>query len=156
MPGIYGGDDVSAIVLDAGTSTFRGGWAGDDAPRAVVPTPYSWLPAAASEGADGDGDEQMEGEKKKETRRRFVGEPGVAWREGAELDSPLQDGMGECGSGSADGERGRRRCGPWMWGRDARLGRAKLYSMARSSRAKSVAGPHGAAARCSSDEQSAG
>ncbi|PWN41398.1 Actin/actin-like protein [Ceraceosorus guamensis] len=61
MPGVYGGDDVSAIVIDAGSSTMRFGWAGDDAPRAVVPSTYSWLPdpneerqASPKSAADGD------------------------------------------------------------------------------------------------------
>lgn len=44
MPGIYGGDDISAIVLDAGSSSTRAGWAGEDTPRAVIPSHYGWLP----------------------------------------------------------------------------------------------------------------
>lgn len=43
MPGIYGGDDISAIVLDAGSCSTRAGWAGEDTPRAVVPSHYGWL-----------------------------------------------------------------------------------------------------------------
>lgn len=44
MPGVYGGDDVSAIVLDAGSSLLRAGWAGEDTPRIVIPSSYGWLP----------------------------------------------------------------------------------------------------------------
>lgn len=44
MPAIYGGDEVSAIVLDCGSSSFRVGWAGEDTPRGVFPTSYAYLP----------------------------------------------------------------------------------------------------------------
>lgn len=43
MPGVYGGDDVSAIVFDAGSSLLRGGWAGEDSPRVVIPSSYGWV-----------------------------------------------------------------------------------------------------------------
>ncbi|KAJ1021161.1 hypothetical protein NDA16_003947 [Ustilago loliicola] len=40
MPGVYGGDEINALVIDAGHSTSRVGWAGEDAPRVVLPTYY--------------------------------------------------------------------------------------------------------------------
>lgn len=43
MPGIYGGDDISAIVLDPGSSSTRAGWAGEDTPRVITPSSYGWL-----------------------------------------------------------------------------------------------------------------
>lgn len=36
----YGGDEVSAIVLDTGYSTVRAGFAGEDSPKSVIPTCY--------------------------------------------------------------------------------------------------------------------
>ncbi|KAJ5150953.1 Actin-related protein 4 [Penicillium canariense] len=36
----YGGDEVSAIVLDPGYSTTRAGFAGEDAPKTLIPTYY--------------------------------------------------------------------------------------------------------------------
>ncbi|KAJ5345706.1 hypothetical protein N7452_003710 [Penicillium brevicompactum] len=36
----YGGDEVSAIVLDPGYSTTRAGFAGEDAPKSLIPTYY--------------------------------------------------------------------------------------------------------------------
>ncbi|KAL9096469.1 MAG: hypothetical protein Q9165_001466 [Trypethelium subeluteriae] len=36
----YGGDEVSALVLDPGYSTTRAGFAGEDVPKSVVPTYY--------------------------------------------------------------------------------------------------------------------
>ncbi|CAO1619365.1 unnamed protein product [Parajaminaea phylloscopi] len=43
MPGVYGGDDVSAIVVDPGSSLLRAGWAGEDTPRVVIPSAYGWI-----------------------------------------------------------------------------------------------------------------
>ncbi|PWN30591.1 Actin/actin-like protein [Jaminaea rosea] len=73
MPGVYGGDDVSAVVFDAGSSLLRGGWAGEDSPRVVIPSSYGWVPSdendassssaapapAPSAAAEGDGDATM-------------------------------------------------------------------------------------------------
>ena len=60
MPGIYGGDDISAIVLDIGSSSTRAGWAGEDTPRALIPTNYGWLPKEQEEEEGGNDDVQME------------------------------------------------------------------------------------------------
>lgn len=40
MPGVYGGDEINALVIDAGHSSSRVGWAGEDAPRVVLPSYY--------------------------------------------------------------------------------------------------------------------
>ncbi|KAH8999371.1 actin-like protein Arp4p [Lactarius akahatsu] len=40
----YGGDEVSALVLDIGSSTLRAGYAGDDTPKAIIPTSYGFVP----------------------------------------------------------------------------------------------------------------
>jgi len=40
MPGIYGGDDVSAVVLDIGTDSLRLGWAGQDSPTSIIKSAY--------------------------------------------------------------------------------------------------------------------
>ncbi|KAF2429523.1 actin-like protein-like protein 6A [Tothia fuscella] len=39
----YGGDEVSALVLDPGYATTRAGFAGEDTPKSVVPTYYGLL-----------------------------------------------------------------------------------------------------------------
>lgn len=119
MPGVYGGDEINAIVLDPGTSLFRGGWAGEDQPRALFPSHYGWLPMsdedralAASKAPAQDGDVSMtdaaEEEPKKKAlprgvsfdaargRKRFVGDAGVTyWRPNLEIDTPFDaDGIG--------------------------------------------------------------
>lgn len=52
MPGVYGGDDVSAIVIDPGSSLLRAGWAGEDTPRVIIPSSYGWIYDESPENAD--------------------------------------------------------------------------------------------------------
>ncbi|KAK6539644.1 NuA4 histone acetyltransferase subunit [Orbilia ellipsospora] len=40
----YGGDEISALVLDPGTNTTRCGFAGEDTPKTCVPTSYGIIP----------------------------------------------------------------------------------------------------------------
>ncbi|EWC46731.1 hypothetical protein DRE_03976 [Drechslerella stenobrocha 248] len=40
----YGGDEISALVLDPGTNTTRCGFAGEDTPKTCVPTYYGIVP----------------------------------------------------------------------------------------------------------------
>ncbi|EEH55496.1 actin superfamily [Micromonas pusilla CCMP1545] len=40
---MYGGDEVSAIVVDLGSSTVKAGYAGEDTPKAVFPSAVGWL-----------------------------------------------------------------------------------------------------------------
>ncbi|KAG8931674.1 NuA4 histone acetyltransferase subunit [Tulasnella sp. 419] len=81
---IYGGDEVSALVLDIGTSTTRLGYAGEDSPRCVIPTSYGYIPRTTvnEEGVE------------VTTRDTFVGELGVhRWRPGMEVGNPMSDGL---------------------------------------------------------------
>lgn len=76
MPGVYGGDEINALVIDAGHSSSRVGWAGEDAPRVVLPSYYghtsitdeaiaeleaqaAFSTASSSAAAPVDGDETM-------------------------------------------------------------------------------------------------
>ncbi|KZF24374.1 actin-like protein-like protein 6A [Xylona heveae TC161] len=45
----YGGDEISAIVLDPGYSSMRAGFAGEDVPKAVVPSDYGILGSGSEE-----------------------------------------------------------------------------------------------------------
>ncbi|GAQ90121.1 actin-related protein 4 - ARP4 [Klebsormidium nitens] len=42
---MYGGDEVSAIVVDVGSHTCKAGYAGEDAPKAVFPSVVGAVPA---------------------------------------------------------------------------------------------------------------
>ncbi|KAI9788556.1 MAG: NuA4 histone acetyltransferase subunit [Peltula sp. TS41687] len=39
----YGGDEISALVLDPGYSSVRAGFAGEDVPKSVVPSHYGYI-----------------------------------------------------------------------------------------------------------------
>lgn len=44
----YGGDEISALVLDPGYATVRAGFAGEDVPKSVVPSHYGVVDDASS------------------------------------------------------------------------------------------------------------
>ncbi|KAJ3020409.1 Actin-like 6A [Thoreauomyces humboldtii] len=113
----YGGDEVSALVFDIGSSTSKVGYAGEDTPKAVFP---SWVgfpdaskaPASAEDAMDidqdprvpgglaGDGSEAIKAEDTRKPRtqkpRRYVGETELySWKENVELKNPLKDGIVE-------------------------------------------------------------
>ncbi|KAM0752722.1 Actin/actin-like protein [Meredithblackwellia eburnea MCA 4105] len=46
----YGGDEVSAIVLDIGSYTTRAGYAGEDCPKTVFPTTFATVPPSTPDG----------------------------------------------------------------------------------------------------------
>ncbi|CAE6434401.1 unnamed protein product [Rhizoctonia solani] len=72
--------EVSALVLDIGTSTTRAGYAGDDVPKAVFPTTFGYTTHYSA-------DENKE-------VRIHLGDEGVSlWREGMEVGNPLQNGI---------------------------------------------------------------
>ncbi|KAK9450774.1 actin family [Limtongia smithiae] len=67
---IYGGDEISALVIDPGSSWTRVGFAGEDTPKVVIPTSY---------GKEGD--------------HVYVGDNDVhAPRPGMEIANPMIDG----------------------------------------------------------------
>lgn len=113
MPVIGAAESVSAIVVDAGASSIRIGWAGEDAPRCILPNEYGYLAdpieaattscaRPADEAMDVDGSEGNEvngtsdpkqersqhfrSKLHAEQRRRFVGEAGAnTYRPGMEI-----------------------------------------------------------------------
>ncbi|WFD35852.1 NuA4 histone acetyltransferase subunit [Malassezia cuniculi] len=107
MPGVYGGDEINAFVLDPGAANFRGGWAGEDTPRAVFPSHYAWLPDADADvpmpdanvadpaAADPAATANAAASAPPPRRRRFVGDAAVSyWRPHLQIDSPFSpDGI---------------------------------------------------------------
>ncbi|CCA69498.1 related to ACT1-actin [Serendipita indica DSM 11827] len=80
---VFGGDDVSALVLDIGAHTVRAGYAGDDAPKAVFSSSYGYRDEPSSEG-----DGSMT------TRKVWVGHQGPAlWKANQEVGSPFREGV---------------------------------------------------------------
>ncbi|THH03201.1 hypothetical protein EW146_g10489 [Bondarzewia mesenterica] len=91
----YGGDEVSALVVDIGSSTLRAGYAGDDTPKAIIPTSYGFIPQNVNPDvtmADTSGETQQEAPK--EENRLYIGQHGLSiWREGMQIGNPMKDGL---------------------------------------------------------------
>ncbi|KAJ6539152.1 actin-related protein Arp4p [Mycena capillaripes] len=90
----YGGDEVSALVIDIGTSSVRAGYAGDDTPKAVIPTTYGYhkAPPDADSAMPDAADPIQAGPGK--LAKMYMGQFGPSvWREGMEVANPLSEGL---------------------------------------------------------------
>uniref|UniRef100_A0A2K5NK32 Actin-like protein 6B n=1 Tax=Cercocebus atys TaxID=9531 RepID=A0A2K5NK32_CERAT len=86
--GVYGGDEVGALVFDIGSFSVRAGYAGEDCPKADFPTTVGLL--AAEEG----GGLELEGDKEKKGKIFHIDTNALhVPRDGAEVMSPLKNGM---------------------------------------------------------------
>lgn len=59
--GVYGGDEVGALVFDIGSNTFRAGYAGEDCPKADFPTHIGveTIESMSTDAADGKIDKKL-------------------------------------------------------------------------------------------------
>ncbi|KAF5333667.1 hypothetical protein D9611_002217 [Ephemerocybe angulata] len=91
----YGGDEVSALVIDIGTSSLRAGYAGDDTPKAIIPTYYGYLPTSGADVSMADGTEGTEtSSNKTQPANTYIGQNGPSiWRPNMEIGNPLSDGL---------------------------------------------------------------
>ncbi|KAF9516188.1 hypothetical protein BS47DRAFT_1315514 [Hydnum rufescens UP504] len=80
----YGGDEVSALVVDIGTSTTRAGYAGDDTPRTVFSTTYGYTEQVVQDPNSG-----AEGKQAK----LHVGDHVAEWRPGMHTANPMREGL---------------------------------------------------------------
>ncbi|CAL9776942.1 unnamed protein product [Musa acuminata subsp. burmannicoides] len=96
---MYGGDEVSAIVLDLGSYTCKAGYAGEDAPKAVFPSVVgSIYQAGATDEVkhekDSDSMYDSENADKIKTRKLYVGTQALGYRrDHMEVISPIKDGV---------------------------------------------------------------
>lgn len=82
--GVYGGDEVGAIVIDIGHNSTRVGFAGEDTPRADIPSVVGVIENKTTES---EGKENIE-------KKYFLDTTAInAVRENMELKSFLNDGM---------------------------------------------------------------
>ncbi|KAF8322030.1 brg1-associated factor b [Clavulina sp. PMI_390] len=81
----HGGDEVSALVLDIGTSTVRAGYAGEDTPRSVFSTTYGYIPTAGAQ-------DPITGVSSTDAQL-FLGDRVSTWRASMEATNPMQDGL---------------------------------------------------------------
>lgn len=89
-------DEVSALVLDIGTSTLRAGYAGDDTPKAIIPTSYGFVPVTRDGDvpmteADTEGDAPA---PPKDESKLYIGQHGPSvWRENMQIGNPMSEGL---------------------------------------------------------------
>ncbi|KAI9510436.1 actin family [Russula earlei] len=91
----YGGDEVSALVIDIGTSSLRAGYAGDDTPKAIIPTSYGFVPVARDgDVAMAEAETEAEPTAPKEESKLYIGQHGPSvWREDMQIGNPMSEGL---------------------------------------------------------------
>ncbi|KAL4633247.1 actin-related protein 4 isoform X2 [Quercus suber] len=103
---MYGGDEVSAIVIDLGSHTCKAGYAGEDAPKAVFPSVVGAIDqmdvdeTAITEKNSGSAVDSknivktLDSDKAKGKRKLFVGSQSLGFRrDHMDVLSPLKDGV---------------------------------------------------------------
>ncbi|CAK7349750.1 unnamed protein product [Dovyalis caffra] len=99
---MYGGDEVSAIVIDLGSHTCKAGYAGEDAPKAVFPSVVGSIDQmdvddTTSNEKNAAVDSKNNGkdsEKGKGKRKLYVGSQSLGFRrDHMEVLSPFKDGI---------------------------------------------------------------
>ncbi|KAI4350889.1 hypothetical protein L6164_005295 [Bauhinia variegata] len=90
---MYGGDEVSAIVVDLGSHTCKAGYAGEDAPKAVFPSVVGAIDHMDIDEPDNT-EKNSESEKTNGKRKLYVGSQSLGYRrDHMEVLSPLKDGV---------------------------------------------------------------
>lgn len=83
--GVYGGDEVGAIVIDIGMGSIRAGFAGEDTPKADIPSVV---------GLVGQEDVENQGKENIDKKKYFIDTTAImAARKNMELTTFLNDGM---------------------------------------------------------------
>lgn len=103
---MYGGDEVSAIVIDLGSHTCKAGYAGEDAPKAVFPSVVGSIDEmdiddststdknSGSAGESKSNTKTLDSDKGKGKRKLYVGSQALGFRrDNMEVLSPIKDGV---------------------------------------------------------------
>ncbi|XP_047337580.1 actin-related protein 4-like [Impatiens glandulifera] len=93
---MYGGDEVSAIVVDLGSHTCKAGYAGEDAPKAVFPSVVGAIDQMDIDDPDAENNASsaLDSKKLKEKRKLYVGSQALGFRrDHMEVLSPIKDGV---------------------------------------------------------------
>ncbi|XP_042017131.1 actin-related protein 4-like isoform X1 [Salvia splendens] len=93
---MYGGDEVSAIVVDLGSHTCKAGYAGEDAPKAVFPSVVGSIDEMETDDADNANKNSGSAQesKSKSKSKFFVGSQDLGFRrDHMEVLSPMKDGV---------------------------------------------------------------
>nr|XP_027071105.1 actin-related protein 4-like isoform X1 [Coffea arabica]XP_027071107.1 actin-related protein 4-like [Coffea arabica] len=93
---MYGGDEVSAIVVDLGSHTCKAGYAGEDAPKAVFPSVVGSIDQMEVDEPDNPDKNSgsVPDSKSKAKRKLYVGSQALGFRrDHMEVLSPIKDGI---------------------------------------------------------------
>ncbi|KAG6516497.1 hypothetical protein ZIOFF_026962 [Zingiber officinale] len=96
---MYGGDEVSAIVLDLGSYTCKAGYAGEDSPKAVFPSVVGSIDQVGvvdevKPEKDSEITYDSKNADKTKTRKLYVGSQALGYRrDQMEVISPFKDGV---------------------------------------------------------------
>ncbi|CAI0547873.1 unnamed protein product [Linum tenue] len=98
---MYGGDEVSAIVLDLGSHTCKAGYAGEDAPKAVFPSVVGAIDQMEVDNSTNgeqnsavDSKTAVKDSERKGKRKLYVGSQSLGFRrDNMEVLSPIKDGV---------------------------------------------------------------
>ncbi|CAL1405558.1 unnamed protein product [Linum trigynum] len=98
---MYGGDEVSAIVLDLGSHTCKAGYAGEDAPKAVFPSVVGAIDQMEVDNSTNgeqnsavDSKTGVKDSERKGKRKLYVGSQSLGFRrDNMEVLSPIKDGV---------------------------------------------------------------
>ncbi|VFQ86681.1 unnamed protein product [Cuscuta campestris] len=93
---MYGGDEVSAIVVDLGSITCKAGYAGEDAPKAVFPSIVGSIDQMEVDNPDNPDNNSgpIPDSKSKGKRKLYVGSQALGFRrDHMEAISPIKDGV---------------------------------------------------------------
>jgi actin-like protein 6A len=100
----YGGDEISAIVIDVGSSLSKAGWSGEDSPEVIIPSYVGTVTeeennmGGVENGVDttlinGNPGNSINSSNKKKTKK-YIGDSQInCWRENMELKNPLKNGL---------------------------------------------------------------
>jgi actin-like protein 6B len=82
-------------VLDIGTSTLRAGYAGDDTPKAIIPTSYGFVPTSRDTDVSmTEADIEAEQVASREESKLYIGQHGPSvWREDMQIGNPMGEGL---------------------------------------------------------------
>ncbi|KAG9144414.1 hypothetical protein Leryth_017539 [Lithospermum erythrorhizon] len=92
---MYGGDEVSAIVIELGSHTCKAGYAGEDAPKAVFPSVVGSIDLMDIDDANNSENSGSAPEPKAKGKNKlYVGNQAMGFRrDHMEVLSPLKDGI---------------------------------------------------------------
>ncbi|KAJ8752123.1 hypothetical protein K2173_001798 [Erythroxylum novogranatense] len=93
---MYGGDEVSAIVIDLGYHSCKAGYAGEDAPKAVFPSVVGSIDQMELDDCTSNEkkDAKNDSDKHKPNLKLYVGSQSLGFRrDHMEVQSPFKDGV---------------------------------------------------------------